>query len=73
MAEHVKAADRATRAQQWRICRRCYRPFDRSEHAGGCPTCYPALCQVPRLDRAIRGSSLVQRVSNVGQAIERTS
>ena len=73
MGDTIKDADRGTHVPQWRKCGRCFHAYDRREHGGGCPRCYPALCPVRRLDRKVDGRSLVWRVSPVGQAIERTS
>ena len=68
MRDTAKRAHKATQGQQWRICRRCYRPFNRSEHGGGCPRCYPALRSLRGSDRKVRGRSIVQRLSAVGES-----
>ena len=75
MRDAIKRAHRATRAQQWRICPRCYRPFDRSEHETGCPRCNEnsKMRQVPGSDRADKGPAIVRRVSPMGQSSAKAS
>ena len=62
-----KRAHKAAQGQQWRLCARCFRPFDKSSHSTGCPKCgYQTVCTMRRGDSETTGLAAVPRVQGLG-------
>ena len=63
---------RDTAGQKWRICSRCFRPYDRADHTSGCPRCTEAVRSMRRSDSTSSRKATVPRVSPVGDGAGRT-